>query len=57
MAVNALAPCVARSSAATALTMQDKQILILCWDEFQLPVLSQHQEMIANTNVFLCFLK
>ena len=38
MAVDALAPCVTRSSATIVLNMQDKWILDFCKEGFQLPV-------------------
>ena len=45
MATDTLAPCVARTSAAKALTMQDPQIVLFHKEVFQLPVSNQFQEM------------
>ena len=42
MAADALPPCVARSSAAMILTMQDKQALVILKEEFQQAAPSQH---------------
>ena len=41
MAIDALAPCVARTSAAVVLTMQDNKVLVFPEEEFQPPVPSQ----------------
>ena len=38
MAADALAPYVARTSAAMILVMQNRQVLVLLEEEFQLPV-------------------
>ena len=38
MVVDALAPCVARTSAARILIMWNRQVLVLLEEEFQLPV-------------------
>ena len=38
MAADALAPCVARTSAAMILIMQNRQVFVLLEEEFQLPV-------------------
>ena len=38
MAADALAPCLARSSATMTLTTQDKWVLVFHWEGFQLPV-------------------
>ena len=38
MFADALAPCVARTSAAVILIMYNRQVLVLLEDEFQLPV-------------------
>ena len=38
MAADALAPCVARTSAAMILIMENMQFLVLLEEEFQLPV-------------------
>ena len=48
MAADDLAPYVARSSAAMALVMLDKEVLVFPQEKFELPVLSQCWEMIAT---------
>ena len=55
MAADALAPCVARASAATVLTLYDKLVLAFHEEGFQLPAHSLCQEMIKNVIIFLCF--
>ena len=52
MAVDALGPCVSRSSAAKILTTQYKQVLVIHKKEFQLPAQSECQEMLENA-IFL----
>ena len=56
MAADAPAPAITRPSAAIALYMQDKQILVFYGERFQLPMLSQCWEMIENANIFSCFI-
>ena len=48
MAANTLAPCIARSSAAMILTMQDKWALVIYKDKFQLPVPYYDWEMLVT---------
>ena len=58
MAADALARCVARSSADMALTVQDKELLVSCEEGFQPTTSSQCREIIcANiyANIFFCF--
>ena len=38
MVADALAPCVARTSAAMILIVSNRQVLVLVQEEFQLPV-------------------
>ena len=38
MVADALAPCVARTSAAMIMITQNRQVLVLLEEEFQLPV-------------------
>ena len=57
MAADALAPSLARSSAAIVLTMQDGRVLVFHEEGFQLPVASQCWEMMENVDVFSYFLK
>ena len=38
MVADALAPCVARTSAAMILIMKNRQVLVLLEEDFQLPV-------------------
>ena len=45
MAADALTPYATRSSAAMALTVKDKQVLVFHGEEFQCPVPSQHWVM------------
>ena len=45
MVDDALAPCLARSSIATPLTMQDKQALVFYEEEFQCSAPSQRCDM------------
>ena len=47
MIANALLPCVAKSSAAMALNMQDKWVRVFHKEGFQLPAPFQWQEMIC----------
>ena len=53
MAVDVLATCVARSSAAMALAMYDIQVLDFHDQRFQVPDAFQYQEMMENANIFL----
>ena len=46
-----LAPLVTRSSAAMVLTIQDKQILVLHVEGFQITTPFQFWEMMVNTNI------
>ena len=57
MAADALAPCVARASAAMILIMWDTQVLVIYDESFQGPVPLQYREMIENSNLFTYFLK
>ena len=57
MAADALAPFVARASAAMVLTVFDQQVHDFHEEGSELPVASQCKEMIRNANKFLCFLK
>ena len=57
MAADALAPWVARTSATTVLTVQDKWLLALHEEGFQLPVPSCYWERVENANMFLYFIK
>ena len=57
IAADALAPCVARSSAAMALTMQDKQILVFHKAGFLLSVPCKCLEMSENVDKFLKFVE
>ena len=52
MAADALVTCVARSSAAMVLNMEDKWVLVLYEEGFQLIVPPQYWKMTANTNTF-----
>ena len=56
MAANALAPYVARTSAAMILTMQNRQVLVLFEEGFQLPLLYQCGDMTQNVDMCLCSL-
>ena len=56
MTADDLAPCIARSSAAMVLIMEDEQIHVFHEVGFQLPVPSQCWEMKQNANIFLCIL-
>ena len=53
MAADALAPYIARTSAATILTMQNKWVLVLFEEGFQLPASYQCGEMTQNVNICL----
>ena len=53
-AVDALAPCVTRTSAAVVLTMQ---VLVFHMEWLQLPLLSQYRDMIENANILFMFPK
>ena len=57
MVPDALAPCVARSSAAMMLTLRNEWILIFHKEGFQLPAPSQYREMMYNTNNIFCVAK
>ena len=58
MTADALAPCVAKSTASMILTVQDKYILVFLKKIFQLTAPSQCWEMIQiDANIFLFFLK
>ena len=51
MAPDAMAPCVARTSATMALTIQNKQDLVTNGVGFRLPLRSYLYEMIENANI------
>ena len=57
MAADALAPCIARSSATMVLTVQGKWIFVFHEDEFQLPTPSQWWVMIKYVNIHWWYLK
>ena len=57
MSVDDLAPCVARSSTAMVLNMQDKLDQVFHKEGFQLHVPSQCSEIIGSVLSFSCFLK
>ena len=57
MTADGPAPCVAGSSAAMLLTMQDKEVLVFHEEGFQLFSPSKYWELIGNANMFLHFLK
>ena len=57
MVVDALAHCVARSSATMVLTMQDKQVFVYYWGINIATTPSQHWKLVENANIFICFLK
>ena len=52
MAADVLAPDVAKASAAMLLTLQDKEVLVIHKERFQLSSSSQIWEMIDNTNIY-----
>ena len=52
MGADAVAPCVARSSAAMVLAMQDNQVLVFQVEGFQLLVSSPSWEITENAIVF-----
>ena len=54
--VDALAPCVARTSAPMILIMNNKPVLVLREEGFQLPVSCKCVRMIKILDTFLCFL-
>ena len=56
MAADALAPYVARTSAAMILTMQNRLVLVLFEEGFQLPASYQCGEMTQKVNICLCSL-
>ena len=56
MVVDALAPCVARTSAAMILIVWNRQVLVLLKDGFQLPVSYQCGQMAENVYICLCSL-
>ena len=53
MAADALAPYVARTSAAMILTLQNRQVLVLFEEGFQLPPSHQCGKMTQNVNICL----
>ena len=55
MVADALATCVARSSATIVLTTQDTQVLAIHKKVFQLPVPYQYWEMIWNADILFMF--
>ena len=55
MAADALAPCVARSSAAVILTACAIWIGVFLSGEFQKPAVLQYSGLMWNTNVILGF--
>ena len=55
MAAEALAPCVARTSAAMVLNMQNKQVFAFYEERFHLRQPYQCWERIDNANIILCF--
>ena len=55
MATDALAPCVAKSSAAVILSVWDWHVLVFHEGEFELPGSSYFWEMIENANISLYF--
>ena len=55
MASDALSPYVARTS-AMVLTMQNRYVLVLYEEGFQLPASYQCGEMTQNVNICLCSL-
>ena len=55
MAADAMAPCVARSAAAMILAMQNRHVLVLHEEGFQLPVSCQCGGMIKIVNTCLWF--
>ena len=52
MAADALAPYVARTSAAMILTMKKRYILVLSEEGFQLPASHQCGKMTQNVNIY-----
>ena len=57
MATEAVAPRVARVSAAIVLSIQNKRVLVFQEELFRLPALAQCPEMTGNGNILWCFLK
>ena len=57
MAVDALTPCFARSSAAIVLSMGNAQLLVFNEEWFWWAVPSQLEEMLENKHIISCFLK
>ena len=53
MPADALAPCVARSSAAMVLAMRNGQVLVFHEEGFQLPVSCQCRGLTEDVNMFL----
>ena len=51
MVADALAPCVARPSATMQLACMPEKVFVFHKETFQLPVLSEHWEMIENSNI------
>ena len=56
IAADALAPFIAKASAAMVLIMQDSLVLVFHREGFHYSIPSQCQEIIENANVFLYFL-
>ena len=56
MVADALAPCVARTSAVMILPMWNRQVLVLLEEGFQLPVSYQCGGMTYNVDICLCSL-
>ena len=52
----ALAPCIARASAATMLSTEENKYLIIFHEQILQPPEPQFWDLMGNTNTFMCFL-